>query len=144
MIVDSRTKGLDFEVASGHLSFLFGHPEGRKYTTLVEAPLFVPSELSAGVQFADIVGSCIYGHYYRSRCNDVGGHFCGPDPLSAKRYALTPEADRAIKVPARDYTHCDRHWSQIENLEFKRTDVPPPKSGGVVVPGYFGFRELGG
>jgi hypothetical protein len=142
MIIDSRTKGLDFGVAAGHLSFLFGHPLGRTYTTLVEAPLFVNSQLSAGVQFADIVGSCIYGHYYRHRCHGIAGHYAGLDPLSAKRFALTPPANRAVKVPARDYTHADRHWSQVEALQFKRTDVAPPAAG-VVVPGYFGFRELG-
>ncbi len=141
MIADSRTKGLDFTVAAGHLSFLFGHQVGRTYTSLVEAPLFVNSKLSAGIQFADIVGSCIYGHFYRSRCHEIGGHFAGNGPLTTRGFATTPDAARRIKAPARDYTHCDRHWSRVERLQFRRTDVAPP-AGGAIVPGYYGFREL--
>lgn len=64
IVADARTRTLDFQVAAGHLSFLFGNPAGRNYTSLTEAPMFVDSVLSAGVQFADILGGCIFGYYY--------------------------------------------------------------------------------
>jgi hypothetical protein len=143
MVVDGRTKALDFGVAAGHLSFLFGHPVGRTYTTIVEAPLFADSRLSAGIQLADIVGACIYGNYYQKRCSTVSGHVEGDNPISAQRLAAIPAEQRGIRTPIRDYTHCGRYWSAIEALRFKRTDVPPP-TGGNTVPGYYGFRELGG
>lgn len=37
------TRNLDFQVAASHLSYIFGNPVGRNYTTLVEAPMFVDS-----------------------------------------------------------------------------------------------------
>lgn len=143
LIVDSRTKGLDRTVAEGHLSFLFGNEKGRSYVSLTEAPLFADSALSAGVQFADIVGACVYGNYYRRRCHEVPGHFVKGSPANAQVVsAAAPEA-RETRAPGRDYTHMGRFWSAIEGLEFRRQDVRAPSTG-AVVEGYFGFRELGG
>lgn len=142
LIVDARTKTLDRTVAEGHLSFLFGHAAGRTYTSLTEAPLFADSVLSAGVQFADIVGSCIYGNFYRRRCHDIKGHFVGTQPASPKAFSAAPAAVRTIRAPARDYTHAGRFWTAIESMQFRRKDVAAP-AGGTVVEGYYGFRELG-
>jgi Protein of unknown function (DUF3800) len=99
MIADSRTKALDFNVAAGHLSFLFGHHEGRTYTSIVEAPLFADSSLSAGVQYADIVGACVYGNYYQRRCAGIAGHSENGIPISAQRYAKLDEAARSLRTP---------------------------------------------
>lgn len=142
IIVDSRTKTLDFSVASGHLGFLFGHQVGRTYTTVVESPLFAESELSAGVQYADIVGACIYGNFYQRRCSNVGGYFEGASALTMERHSRLAAGVACVHVPARNYTHCGRYWTPIEQLQFRRTDVPAPGPG-TVVAGYYGFRELG-
>jgi hypothetical protein len=142
MIVDSRSKVLDFTVASSHLSFLFGHAGGRTYTTLVEAPLFADSRLSAGLQYADIVGSCIYGNFYQRRCSAIPGHYEGFDPISRQRFMAIEPTAREVRTPARDYLHSGWYWSTLERLQFKRTDVAAPAPG-TVVEGYYGFRELG-
>ncbi len=115
IVVDGRTRDLDFRAAASHLSYIFGNPVGRNYTTLVEAPMFVDSVLSAGVQLADLLGSCIYGCYY-------------PGPWT-------------MKTPAHDYRHCQRFWPRLIALQFMRTDVPAPGPG-QMVSGYWGFREL--
>lgn len=142
IVVDSRTKNLDFQVASGHLSFLFGHPDGRRYTTLVEAPMFADSTLSVGVQLADFAGSCVYGYYYQRRCGQIAGLFNGNQPVTPAQAAQPPPGGWAVRTPARDYGHCMQYRSILDTLQFRRTDVPPPTAG-VVVPGYYGFRELG-
>jgi hypothetical protein len=95
------------------------------------------------LSLADIVGACIYGHYYHHRCLGIGGHFEGTQALSAARFAILPESSKAVRTPARDYSHSGRYWSAIKAMEFKRTDVAPP-SGGRVVAGFYGFRELAG
>lgn len=142
MIIDSRTKKLDAGVAAGHLSFLFGNPVGRGYTSITEAPLFADSSLSAGVQYADIIGATIYGNYYQRRCSDIAGHFHGADPISSQRFAAIPPERRTVRQPARDYIHCGRYWSALEALQFRRGDVAAPGHG-TIVGGFYGFRELG-
>lgn len=40
-------------------SFLYRHEAGRAYTSITDAPAFVDSETSAGIQIADMVASVI-------------------------------------------------------------------------------------
>jgi hypothetical protein len=142
LIVDSRTKTLDFRVSVSHVSFLLGNPSGRAYTRLTEAPMFVDSCLSAGVQLADVIGSCLYGYFYQKSCAHVPGLFDGAHPVSSSRFDEEPGRDWDVRVPARDYSHCSRYWPLLRQLEFKRSDVAPPAAG-AIVSGYYGFRELG-
>ena len=71
-MLDGRLKKLDEQVARSHLSFIFGHQEGKQFTKLVEAPVFVDSKLSAGVQLADVVGALIYASHYHEYCTNLG------------------------------------------------------------------------
>lgn len=142
IVGDARTRTLDFQVAAGHLSFIFGHPEGRTYTWLTEAPMFVDSVLSAGVQVADILGSCIYGNYYQLRCSGIAGLFAGPNPVSPREVATGASRPWVTRIPARNYKHCASHWQKLDALQFKRTDVLPPAPGRPAL-GFYGFRELG-
>ena len=141
IVVDGRTRNLDFQVAASHLSYIFGHPVGRNYTTLIEAPMFVDSVLSAGVQLADLLGSCIYGCYYHRRCATLSGLFVGNQLVPQDQFGANPAGPWTVKTPAHDYSHCQRFWSRLSALQFKRTDVPAPGPG-ETVSGYWGFREL--
>ncbi len=139
MVADSRTRGLDLQVASSHLFYVFGHGTGRSLTRLVEAPMFADSVLSAGLQIADIIGGCLYGNYYQRRCRDVPGLFDRGRPVSLK---MTLTGGRFFtRVPARNYEHCRQYWEQLQTLQFRRTDVAPPLPG-ALVPGYYGYREM--
>ena len=71
MMLDGRLKQLDEQVARSHLSFIFGHQEGRQFTKLVEAPVFVDSKLSAGIQLADVAGAMIYAVHYHEFCSTL-------------------------------------------------------------------------
>lgn len=142
IVVDARTRTLDFRVASGHLSFIFGHPHGRTYTALTEAPMFVDSVLSAGAQLADILGGCIYGYYYQRRCSGIAGFYNGMNPVTPAQFVASPAGPWSIRMPARDYGHCRDYWPHLDALQFKRTDVPPPTPDSPV-SGYYGFREIG-
>lgn len=141
IVVDGRTRNLDFQVAASHLSYIFGNPAGRNYTTLVEAPMFVDSVLSAGVQLADLLGSCIYGCYYDRRCATLSGLFLGNQLVAQDQLAANPAGPWTMKTPAHDYSHCQQFWSRLIALQFVRTDVPAPGPG-QMVSGYWGFREL--
>ena len=83
MMLDSVLKHLDRQVAESYLSFVFGNQDGRQFTKLVEAPVFVDSKLSAGVQLADIVSSVVYSLHHHSYCSGVGN---APDYSHALRY----------------------------------------------------------
>lgn len=142
IVADSRTHGLDFTVAAGHLSFIFGHPEGRQYTRLIEAPMFADSVLSAGVQLADMLGSCLYGYYYQRKCSDVSGLFhAANNAVTPKQLAANPGGPWKQVLPARDYSHCAAFWPWLDKLQFRRAGVSPPRPG-FPVSGYYGFREV--
>lgn len=140
MVVDSRNRVLDLQVGTSHLSFVFGHLTGRTLTRLTEAPMFADSVLSAGIQIADIIGACIYGYYYHRRCSSVPGLYDGSRPVSPQALASPPPGGYQVLTPARDYSHCASYWAQLDALQFKRSDVPPPIPG-TPVPSYYGFRE---
>lgn len=97
MVVDGRLKNLDAQVARSHLSFIFGHDQGRSFKSVVEAPMFVDSRLSAGIQLADIMASCIYSINYHRHCNEVGN--------------------------ALDYSHAQRFQSRVDEIEFHSTTL---------------------
>lgn len=141
IVVDSRTRNLDFQVAASHLSYIFGNPVGRNYTTLVEAPMFVDSVLSAGVQLADLIGSSVYGCYYHRRCATLPGVFAANQLVTQDQFAANPAGPWTTRTPAHDYSHCQQFWPKLTALQFRRTDVPPPGPG-ETVSGYWGFREL--
>jgi hypothetical protein len=42
-----------------HLLYKFGNPLGKTYTKIIEAPFFVNSKCSAGIQFADVFATII-------------------------------------------------------------------------------------
>jgi hypothetical protein len=142
LIVDARTKNLDFLVANSHLSYLFGNPTGREFTALTEAPVFVDSRLSAGVQLADILGSCLYGYYYQKRCSTIPGLFNGGFPVTPAQLAANPAGPWTTRATARNYSHMKQYWSRLDALQFRRTDVAAPVPGGPIVQGFFGYREL--
>ena len=78
VICDTR-KGMglkkDTQVAVSYLSYLFGHTQGRTLTSLVEAPLFADSKITAGLQIADNFTSALYSTMYAKHCRSVpGGH----------------------------------------------------------------------
>ena len=135
VIVDSRTHGLDLQVATSHLSYVFGHAAGRGLTRLVEAPMFADSCLSAGLQIADIVGACLYGNYYQWRCSAVTGYSNGV--RLATREELQTGGTFPIRNPARDYAHCQRYWPRLDGLQWRRTSA-----SGVLPLVNVGYREL--
>jgi len=73
IIADTRMRNLDLNVATSHLSFIFGHPTGQQCERIIEAPTFTHSELSVGIQLTDIFASCLYAQYYRRTCGKVPG-----------------------------------------------------------------------
>ena len=97
MIVDSRMKNLDIEVAKSHLSFVFGHETGRTYNKIIEAPMFADSRLTVGLQITDIIGSCIFTDYYCRNCMFIPG--------------------------AIDYSHMLAYWPDLFSLQFKSRNL---------------------
>jgi hypothetical protein len=73
IVADSRMKNLDMNVAISHLSFIFGNPLGQQCQRIIEAPTFTFSELSVGVQLADIFAVSIYSQFYRKVCTGITG-----------------------------------------------------------------------
>ncbi len=71
IIADTRMRNLDLNVATSHLSFIFGHPLGLQCTRVIEAPTFTHSELSVGIQLADIFAACLYAKNYRRNCRTL-------------------------------------------------------------------------
>lgn len=97
IIIDSRMRNVDLEVAKSHLSFVFGHSTGRTCDKVLEAPMFTNSKLTAGLQVADIVGSCIFTNRYHQNCMFVEG--------------------------ALDYSHMAGYWSSLLDLEFNSREM---------------------
>ena len=93
IIIDSRIHNLDINVAKSHLSFIFGHETGKSCDKIIEAPMFVDSRLTTGLQVTDIIGSCIYTNFYHRN-----GMFI-PNAI--------------------DYSHMETYWPQIDSMQFK-------------------------
>lgn len=98
IILDSRMSQIignryDLEVARSHMSFIFGHQEGRTFDKIMESPLFVDSRLSVGIQVCDIFASLLFTNHYRYHAGNIKG--------------------------APNYTHTQDFWSNIKSLEFK-------------------------
>jgi hypothetical protein len=98
MICDSRAsaikgQGLDKEVAKSFQSYLFGNPLGRTFTKMHEAPLFADSQITVGIQLADIASSCIFSNHYHCYCRDLPGAIA--------------------------YQHMQRYWPLIDELQYK-------------------------
>jgi len=129
IVVDRRTRNLDFQVAASHLSYIFGNPVGRAYTTLVEAPMFVDSVLSAGIQLADLVGSCIYGCYYHRRCATLPGVFVGNQLVTQDQFDANPAGPWTSRTPAHDYSHCHQFWPKLTALQFSEDRRSPSWTG---------------
>lgn len=72
IVADSRMRNLDFNVATSHLSFIFGHPVGQRCLRIIEAPTFTHSQLSVGIQLTDIFAACLYARFYRRHCRGIG------------------------------------------------------------------------
>lgn len=99
VICDTR-KGMgqkkDTQVAVSYLSYLFGHEQGRTFTSLVEAPLFADSKITAGLQLADNFTSALYSITYVKKCGTVqGGH---------------------------DYSHMLVHEKRVHQLEYRNAE----------------------
>jgi hypothetical protein len=94
IVCDARLAGgLDLNVARSHLSFIFGHETGRTYTNILEAPLFVDSRLTVGIQLCDIFASNLYANDYCDKASGVLG--------------------------AHDYSHMKVYRPFLRGLEFK-------------------------
>ncbi len=93
MILDSRTRRLDSNVAKSHLNYVFGHEAGRTLDRVIEAPLFAESVLTPGLQLVDIVGAYVYSYHYQGKCSAIGN--------------------------AVDYAHVAPMWPIVKRLEFK-------------------------
>jgi hypothetical protein len=105
IICDSRAgaikgNGLDKEVAQSYQSFIFGNPTGKTFTRINESPLFADSKITVGIQLADIISSVIYTNHYHFYSRDIPG--------------------------AVDYSHMNKWWTYIKELEYKNTT--PQKS----------------
>jgi hypothetical protein len=64
-------RNLDLNVATSHLTFIFGHPIGRQCVRIIEAPTFTHSELSVGIQLTDIFAAFLYARLYRRTCRTI-------------------------------------------------------------------------
>jgi hypothetical protein len=71
IIADSRMKNLDLNVATSHLSFMFGNTVGLQCKRVIEAPTFTFSELSVGIQVTDIFASALYAQSYQRHCGSI-------------------------------------------------------------------------
>ena len=102
MIRDSRAgaikgQGLDKEVAKSFQSFVFGNPLGKTLTAMHEAPLFADSQITVGIQLADIASSCIYANHYYYYVRNLPG--------------------------AIDYAHMQSYWAYLDDLQYKYSSV---------------------
>jgi hypothetical protein len=96
LICDSRLggpKGLDISVARSHMSFIFGNASGRQFINILEAPMFVNSQLSVGIQLADIFSSNLFTNHYHYYVRQLTG--------------------------ALDYAHMRQYWPEIDALQYK-------------------------
>jgi Protein of unknown function (DUF3800) len=100
IILDSRLAKIigdrhDLEVARSHMSFIFGHAEGRTCEKIMEPPLFGDSRLSVGIQICDIFSSLLFTNHYHYYTRKLSG--------------------------APDYSHNIRFWPDLKKIEFKST-----------------------
>lgn len=120
IIVDSRMahvtpgRGTDYQVAVSHLTYVFGHHEGRLLNRLIEAPMFADSATTAGVQMADVIAAVVYGTGYVHR--------------------LAPEGTDH-DAGFLDYRHNKRFKAPLNEAQF----VSRGKKGGYRL---FGFRTI--
>ena len=66
-------------------------------TSVIEGPLYASSDLSAGIQICDIIGSCGYALSCHKRCGDIEG--------------------------ALDYKHAYAWQRNLQDLEFKSENL---------------------
>jgi len=92
IIADTRAAEFDFQVATSHMSYLFGHETGRELTNVLEAPLFADSRLTMGLQIADNVSSLVYANHYHYYCRRL------------------PSAESSV--------HVLRFWPELKALQF--------------------------
>lgn len=103
IILDSRMAhlqkgaGLDYTVAIGLLTYIFGNDRGRQLKRLQEAPLFADSTITNGVQMADVVAALMYANTYRIQ-------LC-PDGNQNEQGYL-------------NYTHVEKYWTHLCKLRF--------------------------
>jgi hypothetical protein len=93
LICDARMKGLDFNVARSHMSYIFGNETGKRFINIVEAPLFAESKLTTGLQMVDIIASLLYANHYRKYLHNTAG--------------------------ALNYEHAKKYWNLLEQMQFK-------------------------
>ncbi len=92
LIIADSTKRFDFDVASSHMSYIFGSDTGKLLTHIYEAPLFADSRLTAGLQLVDNLSAIIFSNHYHYYCRYVDGAFF--------------------------YEHMQQHWEKIKAMEF--------------------------
>ena len=92
LIIADSTKRFDFDVASSHMSFIFGSDTGRLLTHIYEAPLFADSKLTSCLQIVDNLSSVIYSNHYDYYCRSIAG--------------------------ACSYEHMKKHFDRVRALEF--------------------------
>jgi hypothetical protein len=93
IIIADSTVRFDWDVATSHMSFIFGTDTGRQLTCIYEAPLFADSRLTAGLQIVDNISSLIYTNTYEHHCSNVDG--------------------------AISYAHAINYWGRVKALEFR-------------------------
>ena len=93
LIIADSTKRFDFDIASSHMSFIFGNTTGQTLNYIYEAPLFADSRLTSGLQLVDNLSSVIFSNHYEYYCKNIPGAF--------------------------SYDHMGKHWERIKALEFK-------------------------
>jgi hypothetical protein len=93
LIIADSTKRFDFDVASSHMSYIFGSETGRNLTNIYEAPLFADSKLTVGLQLVDNLSSTLYSNHYHYYCRSIEG--------------------------AQSYEHMQQHWERVKAIQFK-------------------------
>jgi len=90
MILDNSSIFFDNKVAQSHASFIFGNPTGRRFTNIVEAPLFADSKLTSGLQIVDNMSALFYGIVYERKIKEEykAHSYSHLDELKAKTYGL--------------------------------------------------------
>ena len=102
IILDSRLSKIigdrhDLEVARSHMSFIFGHDQGKTFDKIMEPPLFGDSRLSVGIQICDIFASLLFSNHYNYYIRNITG--------------------------ALNYSHMETFWPDISGIEFKSTNI---------------------
>lgn len=116
LICDSRSRGFhgkdNINVVKSHMSYIFGHKEGRTFTNILEVPLFADSRFCVGLQLTDTFASALYTNHYQ--------HYINNNPKGS--------------VPgAKNYAHMVQHWEVVKALEFKSQNQKINKFGYKVI-----------